>query len=300
MVKILKRYGIVMSAKNLKRGCYLLFLLFLIRDPMVYAQAVLNSSADLKKIDVQEHPGDTLALGLTFIDENNRTVRLKDYFKSGRPVALTLAYYECPMLCTFVLNGLSKAVNAQSLVPGRDFNMLTISIDPREKPELAGAKEKNYRGGLTKKAGDSCWTFLVGQQPNISTLARQLGFIYYYDQARKQYAHPAVVFILSGDGVISRYLYGIDYKPQDLRLGLLEAGQGKIGNTIDRIILYCYHYDPDSKGYVVFAGNVMRLGGIATVLLLAVTLIIFWRKELYKRAGRVSIEAASKTGTGEP
>jgi protein SCO1/2 len=243
------------------------------------AQPVLGPTAELRKIDVLEQSGDTIPLNLSFVNEHNQTVQLYDYFKTNRPVILTLAYYECPMLCTFVLNGLTRAVNAQSLTPGKDFIMLTLSIDPQEKPDLAAAKKKNYTTGIKNAVNDSCWTFLVGQEQNIEALAKRLGFIYYYDEQRKEYAHPAAVFILSDKGVISRYLYGIEFKPQDLRLALLEAGKGKIGNTIDRFILYCYHYDPDRKGYVIFAGNVMRLGGVITVLTLVFILTILWRKE---------------------
>jgi len=270
------------------------FLLLFLLTTNAFPQVVLNNATELKKIDVQEHSGDSLDLNLTFTNSKNQTVRLNDYFHHNRPVVLTLAYYECPMLCTFVLNGLSKAVNAQSLIPGKDFTMLTISIDPKEKPELAGAKQKNYYSTLAKPASDSCWTFLVGQQQNITTLAKQLGFIYYYDEKRHEYAHPAVVFILTDKGIISRYLYGIDYKPQDLRLAMLEAGRGKIGNTIDRLILYCYHYDPDRKGYVVWAGNVMRIGGVISVLFLSGILALLWRKELHKRMDKKEVNLISE------
>jgi protein SCO1/2 len=132
--------------------------------------------------------------------------------------------------------------------------------------------------------------FLVGTEQNIKSLAEQLGFIYYYDEERKEFAHPAVVFILTGQGIISRYLYGIDYKPQDLRLAILEAGKGRVGNTLDRLILYCYHYDPDKKGYVVLAGNVMRLGGVITVLILVSILIPLWLKEIRQRTGSVPVK----------
>jgi protein SCO1 len=271
------------KSKELKVHYSFIWLWFYITVTSCFSQQVLENIAELKKIDVQEYSGDSISLDLSFSDEKNQAVRLGDYFNQGHPVVLTLAYYECPMLCTFVLNGLTKAVNGQPLLPGKDFTMLTVSIDPQEKPDLARAKKKNYVSGLTKTAGDSCWTFLVGGEQNIVMLAEQLGFIYYYDEKKDEYAHPAVVFVLTAKGVISRYLYGIDFKPQDLRLALLEAGEGKTGTTLDRLILYCYHYDPQSKGYVVFAGNVMRLGGVISVLVLAVILILLWKKELCSR-----------------
>ena len=263
-------------------SCLVIYIILLSTGP-AWSQVVMKDTPELIKIDVLEHLGEQIPLDLTFTNSEGKEVTLKHYFTEGKPVMLTLAYYECPMLCTFVLNGISKGIGKIAFIPGNDFQMITISIDPEETPELAAAKKKNQVAAIGKMINENGWDFLVGDQTNIVKLAEAVGFKYYYDEDRDEYAHPAVSFILTDEGVISRYLYGIDYKEQDLRLALLEASEGNIGNTIDRILLFCYHYDPDSKGYVLFAGNVMRIGGVITMLLLGGILVLFWRKELMRK-----------------
>jgi protein SCO1/2 len=248
-------------------------------------QIILEDAAELKKIDVLENLGATIPLNLHFTDDNNNTILLADYFNKDKPILLTLAYYECPMLCNLVFNGLTKAIADLPYVAGKDFQMVTISIDPKETVELAAAKKENYLQVNSKSVLENGWAFLVGEEQNSKKLAQTLGFKYYYDEDRDEYAHPAVIFILTADGVISRYLYGIEYKQKDLRFAILEASQGKIGNTLDKLLLYCYHYDPDAKGYVLFAGNVMRFGGVVTMLTLGGILGFFWRKEVRKKKG---------------
>jgi protein SCO1/2 len=187
------------------------------------------------------------------------------------------------MLCGFVLNGLVQGARRLPYQPGDEYQILTVSIDPTETVELAAAKKANHVAALKKPGAEKGWDFLVGAEESSKRLANALGFKYYYIEERNEYAHAAVSFILTEKGIISRYLYGIEYKERDLRLALLEASEGKIGNTIDKIILYCYHYDPDSKGYVIFAGNVMRIGGVITMILLAGVLLFFWRKEFHRK-----------------
>ncbi len=179
------------------------------------------------------------------------------------------------MLCTFVLNGLGDGLNGISYTSGEDFKLLTVSIDPTETPDLGLTKKQVYE----KEYNQTNWSFLVGDSIDIKSLADALGFQYYYDLISEEYAHPAVVFILTPDGAISRYLYGLHYWPQDLKLSLLEASKGKIGTTIDKIVLYCFQYDPDAGSYVVFAANVMRLGGLVTILLMGIFFGILWTKE---------------------
>lgn len=244
-----------------------------------WSQVIRDDVAELKRIDVEEHLGETIPLDLIFVNTAGDSVPLGNYFVAGKPVLLTLAYYECPMLCTFVLNGLSKAVGQIAFTPGNDFQMITVSIDPTENPVLAAAKKKNQVAAIGKMVDESGWEFLVGSEENIRLLSEAVGFKYYYDTERDEYAHPAVSFILTDHGVLSRYLYGLEYPEQDLRLALLEASQGMIGDTFDKILLFCFHYDPDAKTYVVFAGNVMRAGGVITVLLLGGILLILWRRE---------------------
>jgi len=257
------------------------------------AQAVQDNITELRKIDIIEHLGDTIDLNLRFTDDNGREIQLGQFFHQGEPVVLVLGYYECPMLCNLVFNGLSAGVQQLEWKPGTDFQMLTVSINPRDNYQLAHAKRINYLADMGATGVDPGWMFLVGDESQSQELADEIGFKYYYDRSNKQYAHPAAVYILTEDGRISRYLYGIEFKPQDLRLSLLEASEGRIGNTIDRLILYCFHYDPEAKGYVLFAGNVMRLGGVVTLIVLGGLLIVLWRKEQNRR--RLITTASSRT-----
>ena len=254
----------------------------------VQSQIVMENTPELQKIDVIEHYGDQIPLSLRFTNSVGEPVQLKSLFHTGRPVLLTLAYYECPMLCTFVLNGLSKGIGEVAFSPGKDYQIVTISIDPDETARLAAAKKKNQLAATGKIFDNSGWEFLIGDQKSITELADALGFKYYYDKDRDEYAHAAVSFVLTDQGIISRYLYGIEYKEHDLRFALMEASEGNIGNTLDKILLFCYHYDPDAKGYVVFAGNVMRIGGVITMLILGSFLFIFWRKE-FKQKVKIKI-----------
>jgi protein SCO1/2 len=246
------------------------------------AQNADYSPKELEKIDVVERLGDTIPLDLTFQDDTGKTVELGDYFNQGKPVILILAYYECPMLCTLVLNGMSQGVGTLSWTPGKEFQMVTVSIDPRETPELAAGKKKIYLENLSKPVEGNGWAFLVGEESQSKALADAVGFKYFYDEKNKQYGHPAVAFILTEEGKLSRYLYGVEFKPRDLKLALLEASEGKIGSTLDRIILYCYHYDADSQGYAIFASNVMKLGGAVTLVIVLIFLGIMWVRERRK------------------
>ena len=267
---------------------YIIIALFLLFSGIsaipVSAQVIMNDPPELSRIDVEEHLGDYIPLDLTFTDAVGSAVRLEEYFNKGIPVFLVLAYYECPMLCTLVLNSAANGLlGVTNIDPGTDYEVLTVSIDPDETAELAAQKQNRYLKTLGVRGTEGSWKFHVGEEQNIRSLADALGFKYYYVEKRDEYAHPAAAFILTAEGKISRYLYGLDFKPRDLRLGLLEAADGKIGTTIDRIILYCFHYDPDSKGYVLFAQNVMRVGGVITVIILALFLGSLWAKERMKK-----------------
>lgn len=253
-----------------------------------YAQVVLDELPARKGVDVTEKPGQFIPLDVMFTNDKGDTIPLGNYFNKGKPVILVLAYYNCPMLCTLVLNGLSDAVRPLDWLPGKEFQIVTISIDPRETVELASAKKYRYIESLGKPGVDDGWIFCVGGETQSRRLADALGFGYYYDKQSDQYAHPAVVFILTEEGKISRYLYGIEFNERDVRFSLLDASKGKIGNTMDRIILFCYHYDPDAKGYVLFATNIMRLGGVFTVFLVAAFIIWQVRQQKAKKLHQAS------------
>lgn len=230
----------------------------------------------LDAVDVNERSGQTIPLDLTFQNEEGETVRLGDYFGHGKPVVLNLGYYGCPMLCSMVLNGFVDALTAIELEPGRDFDIVTVSIDPKEKPALAKAKRAAYLEKLGKPGAAEGWHFHTGEEGAIQQLAEAVGFEYRYDEKIQQYAHPAVIFVLTEDGRVSRYLYGIQFKPKDLRLALLEASHGTIGTTVDRLLLFCYHFDPEANSYTLMAMNLMRLGGAVTLVLLAAFLVPAW------------------------
>lgn len=245
----------------------------------LFAQVIRDSVPELQKIDIIEHLGQTIPLDLTFVNDAGDTVKLGEYFHQGKPVIVTLAYYNCPMLCTMVLNGLSDGIRGLSLTPEKDFTVLTVSINPTETATLASAKRTRYMENLGEKGKNDGWRFFVGEESQSRALANAIGFQYYYDEERKEYAHAAGAFVITEDGVISRYLYGLEFKERDLKLALLEASEGKIGSTLDRLILYCFHYDPAAKGYVMMAGNVMKLGGLLTLIIVTIFLSIFWARE---------------------
>jgi protein SCO1/2 len=247
-------------------------------------QALQKNDPALRGIDVEEHLGDTIPFDVNLVNDHGDTVILGDYFGDHKPAVLVMAYYTCPMLCNLVLNGVSNAIGGMPLEPGKDYRVLTVSIDPRDSVALAAAKKENYLTDLDRKGADATWTFFVTSADESKRLADAVGFKYHYVPERKEYAHPAVITVLSPDGVITRYLYGVEFNPRDLRLALVEASEGKIGTTVDRILLYCYHYDPDAGGYTLLAFNVMKLGGIVTLVLLGLFLGIFWLRESRRRS----------------
>ncbi|MEW6051537.1 MAG: SCO family protein [Candidatus Zixiibacteriota bacterium] len=245
----------------------------------VAGQVVLDNPPEFAGVGIEEHLGEKLPLDLAFTDDHGRPVTLQEFLGQGKPVVLNMVYYQCPMLCNLVLNGVTNAVKQIGWIPGEQFRMVAISINPRETYDLAAAKKLSYLTELSRPEAEAGWSFLVGTEANSKALAESLGFHYRYDSESKEFVHTAATFILTPDGTISRYLYGIEYNPRDLKLALLEASEGKTGSTLDRLILYCYHYDPQAKGYVLFAENVMKVGGGLTALLLGLALFILWRRE---------------------
>ncbi|PWB73659.1 SCO family protein [candidate division GN15 bacterium] len=239
----------------------------------------------MKGVGITEHLGSRIPTDLKFTDDHGRNVTLGEYFGDGKPVVLDLVYYDCPMLCTYVLNGVTTAAKQLPWTPGKEYRLVTISINPREHADLAAAKKAIYLHELGKPGAESGWSFLVGDSTQSRALADALGWQYYYDAKIKEYVHTAATFVLTPNGTISRYLYGIEYKPQDLKLALLEASEGKIGNTIDKLVLYCFHYDPNAKGYVLFAQNVMKIGGAVAVVVLGLFLLLLWRRERKSHSG---------------
>ena len=239
--------------------------------------AANETPAALKGIGIDQKLDATLPLSLAFRDEAGRDVRLGDFF-GRRPVVLALVYYNCPMLCTQVLNGLVGSLNTMSLAAGRDFDVVLASFDPREGPEDARAKKDAYLARYKHPASDGGWHFLTGREPEIRTLAQAVGFHYRYDASLDQFAHASAIFVATPDGRLARYFYGIEYAPRDLRLALVEASNGKIGTPVDQILLFCFHYDPALGKYGAAVVNLVRLGGLLTVMALAVSIVLLSRR----------------------
>jgi protein SCO1/2 len=223
-----------------------------------------NSTEILKKVDIEQRLGNQIPLDLRFRDETGREVRLGEYFGKGRPVALTLVYYECPMLCNQVLNGAVGAFQALSFTAGKEFEVVTVSFDPREGPELAAKKKETYLRRYKREGAEAGWHFLTGDKASIDALADAVGFRYVWDEQSQQFAHASAVMVATPQGKLSHYFYGIDYAPRDLRLALVEASEGKVGSPVDSLILFCYHYDPASGRFAPVMG-VLRAAGVLTV-----------------------------------
>jgi protein SCO1/2 len=267
----------------------LLFLLLLACG----ARAQDVTPPELRDVGVTQRLDEQLPLDLEFLDEAGGRVSLQDYF-GDRPVILSLVYYECPMLCTLVLNGLLRALRALAFNVGEEFEVLTVSFDPRETPALAAAKKENYVGEYGRPEAAQGWHFLTGEEPAIEALTRSVGFRYRYDVEKQQYAHAAAIVVITPQGRIARYFYGVEYSPRDLRFALIEASEERIGSPVDQLLLYCYQYDPSTGRYSAAVMNIIRLGGVLTVLGVAVFVIRSARRERRKSAAPPSAESATE------
>ena len=237
----------------------------------------------LDKVGIEQKLGDRLPMDAVFKDENGNSVMLGDLF-GKRPVILALVYYDCPMLCNQVLNGLTGSLKGMSLEAGSDFDVIALSFDAREndKPDLVKNKKANYMERYAHPGTENGWHFLTGTQDSIDKVTQAVGFSYKWDEKSQQFAHAGGIMITMADGTIARYLYGIDYAPKDLKFALMESAQNKVGNPAEQLLLYCYHYDPSTGKYGLSILRIMRLGGIATVLGLGAMLLVFWRRNKRK------------------
>jgi protein SCO1/2 len=245
----------------------------------LFAQSTPDSRPPiLRNVAIEQRLDRPLPLDLPFRDESGRTVHLSDYF-GKRPVVLVLAYYNCPMLCTQVLNGLLSSLRVLTFDAGREFEVVTVSFDPRDTPAAARAKKEPYVARYGRPGAASGWHFLTGEPRSIAGLTDAVGFRYSWDDRIGQFAHASAIYVATPDGRLSRYFFGIEYAPRDLRLALVEASRGKIGTPVDQLLLYCYHYDPVAGRYGAVVMNMVRLGGIAAVLVLAIFLSVMWRRD---------------------
>ncbi|HXD72313.1 MAG TPA: SCO family protein [Vicinamibacterales bacterium] len=234
--------------------------------------------APLREIGFDQNIGQQLPLDTEVIDENRNVVRIGSFFGS-RPVILVFAYYSCPMLCTQVINGLASSVGVLSLKPGRDFDVVVVSFDPRDTPATAAVKKARFLERYTEPAAASASHFVTAPPASIARLTKAAGFRYAWDKETQQFAHPTGVIVLTPDGRMARYLFGIEYGPRDLQLALVEASGGTVGSAVDTLLLYCYHYDPMTGRYGVAIMRTLRIAGASTVVLIGAFLLVMFRRE---------------------
>ena len=232
----------------------------------------------LRNVGIEQRLNQQVPLNLAFRDEAGNTVQLGDYFH-GKPVILSLVYYDCPMLCTLVLNGLVRALRAISLNAGPQFTVVTASFDPRETPALAAAKKREYLGRYRRGGAEAGWHFLTGDEPSIQILTRAAGFSYAFDPKTSQWAHASGIMVLTPEGKLARYFYGVEYSARDLRLALVEASANKIGSPADQFLLFCFHYDPATTKYGLAIMNLIRAAGAATAFGVGALLFILFRRD---------------------
>jgi len=263
--------------KNTKRVLGAVFVAILMSFPAFgqgMTQGIMSPPANvrppgLQGVGIEQHLNQLIPPQLAFRDETGKPVRLGDYF-DNRPVILNLVYYQCPMLCGEVLSGLESALRVLKFDVGKEFDVLTVSFDPRETPDLATKKKAEFLKRYGRPGAADGWHFLTGPQESIDALTEAAGFQYQYDPKTGQFAHSTAIMVLTPEGKIAQYYYGVEYAPKDLRLGLIQASENKIGNLADQVLLYCYHYDPATGKYGAIIARVLQLSGLATILLLGI------------------------------
>ncbi|HEY0429604.1 MAG TPA: SCO family protein [Pyrinomonadaceae bacterium] len=238
----------------------------------------------LNKVGIDQKLDSQLPLDAEFKDEDGKNVKLGEYFGKGRPVILAFVYYECPMLCNEVLNGLTGTLKGISFDAGKEFDVVAISFDTREndKPDLAKNKKASYLARYERKGAENGWHFLTGTQSEIDKVTKAAGFNYVWDEATQQFAHAGGIMIVTPQGHLARYFYGIDYSPRDVKFGIIESTEGKIGNPAEKLYLYCFHYDPSTGKYGLTILRVIRLAGVATILGIGGMFFVFWRRSKRK------------------
>jgi protein SCO1 len=252
-------------------------------SPKYYDPSISTSNGlpdALKKTSIEQKLGEPLPLDTVFKDENGQAVKLGDYFNKGRPVVLAFVYYECPMLCNEVLNGLTGTLKGLSFDAGKEFDVVAISFDAREneKPDLAKNKKASYMSRYGRPGTEKGWHFLTGSQASIEAATKAAGFGFEWDEKSKQFAHAGGIMIVTPEGKMSRYFYGIDYSPKDVKFGVMESAEHKVGNAAEKLLLYCFHYDPSTGKYGLAILSVIRLGAVLTLLGMGAMGIVFWRR----------------------
>ncbi len=242
--------------------------------------------AELEGVGITEHVGTQIDLNLEFTNDNGEKVRLAQLMNGSKPVLLGLVYYGCPNLCNFFMNGVTDVLKDMTWTPGKEFEVVMVSIDPKETAKLAHDKKANYLKAYGRVGTEKGWHFLTGSEQNIKILASQVGFGYRWDEPGKQWAHASAAVITTSHGQISRYLYGIMFDQNTVRLSLVEAGKNKIGGIVDQILLFCYKFDPTRNKYSLYAMNLMRVAAALTILIMSALFIPYWRRNrLFSKQG---------------
>jgi protein SCO1/2 len=253
------------------------------RGPMsgggIMSPPVNQRPPGLEFVGIEQHLNAEVPADLEFRDELGNPVKLADYFGHGRPVILNLGYYQCPMLCSELLQGLVGSMKALTFNLGKDFDVLTVSFDPRETTEMAAAKKRDIIKRYGRANADQGWHFLTGKADQINALTKSVGFQYQFDPKTEKYAHAAAIIMLTPDHHVSGYFYGVEFSPKDLRLGLVQASQNRIGNIGDQVLLYCYHYDPRTGKYGAVVSNILKLTALATMLILGTFMFVMFRAD---------------------
>ncbi len=248
------------------------------------AAAQLNKLPEpLETVGFEQRIGDSLPLDAEFVDANGARVALGDLL-GERPAILVPVYYECPMLCGLVLNGLTTTLRVLELDTAEDFELIVFSIDPGETPEIARSRRDTHLARYDRPGAGAGWHFLTGDEASIRRVADAIGFSYTYRPETDEYAHAAGLVVVTPDGRIARYFYGVEYAPRDLRLGLVVAADGQLGGVVDQVLLYCFNYDPSTGKYSAVVMNIVRAGGLATLAVIGLTLLVFWRRERHQLA----------------
>lgn len=254
---------------------------------------VITTPPILREVSISQNLNAQIPGDLAFRDENGNTVHLGDFFGT-KPIVLSLVYFDCPALCTEVLNGELHSMQAISLDLGKDFEAITVSFEPKDTPALAKAKRDVYAGQYGRPGAAQNWHFLTGDAQSINALTKAVGFHYAYDPAINQYAHAAAIMLLTPDGRMDRYFYGITYPARDFRLGLVDASHGKIGTLTDQALLFCYQYDPETGKYGMVVMNVVRAGGGLTLLVLGIFMFVMFRRDRRHRVASPAANSAAK------
>jgi protein SCO1/2 len=265
-----------------RRFSFVLILMILLIETVVAQMATPSPPPNIMTdVGIDQRLNEHIPLDLRFRNEKGDTVKLGDYFHS-KPVIVSLVYYRCPMLCTQVLNGMVETFKTLNFSAGKEFEIVTVSIDPSEQPDLAAEKKEQYLEEYGREGASQGWHFLTGDQTSIAELAKAVGFRYVYDAKSNQFAHGAGIMVATPRGKLARYLYGIEYGARDLRFALMEAAQERIGSPVDKILLLCYHYDPTTGKYGIVVTNLLKGGGILAVLILGSYMLINFRRDRQK------------------